>query len=288
MKKLIALLLVAVMLLSLAACGSGSKSDKDDDSKGSKKVTFTELSVADNDECMIKVTGLKSVKPFGYSVEVQLENKSADKEYTFTTDGSSIDGIECYAYFSSTVPAGKKSKETIEFSLNDLEENGIKDVTDIKLTFRVYDSEDWSAEDVVYESVHIYPYGEENAKKYERTAKKTDKVILDNDYAKVVVTGYEHDDVWGYSVNLYIINKSGKDIMFAAEDTSVNGYMVNPFFSNSVSAGNCEFTSMSWLDSTLEENGIDDVEEIEFTLRAYDMNDWFAGDLANENIILNP
>lgn len=45
---------------------------------------------------------------------------------------------------------------------------------------------------------------------------------------------------------------------------------------------------MSWSDSTLEENGITNVETIEFKLRAYDADDWSASDLVNEVITLNP
>ena len=38
----------------------------------------------------------------------------------------------------------------------------------------------------------------------------------------------------------------------------------------------------------LEESGITDIEEIEFTLRAYDFDDLMAGDVFNEKITLNP
>ena len=53
-------------------------------------------------------------------------------------------------------------------------------------------------------------------------------------------------------------------------------------------AGKCAFASMSWSDSTLEENSIAEIEEIEFTLRIYDNNDWLAEAFAEENITLNP
>ena len=45
---------------------------------------------------------------------------------------------------------------------------------------------------------------------------------------------------------------------------------------------------MAWSDTTLEENGITEVEEIEVLSRAYDADDFMGEDFANEVITLNP
>ena len=50
------------------------------------------------------------------------------------------------------------------------------------MTFKVYDSNDWSADPVGKETIHVYPYGEENAVAFVREAQATDNVIIDNDY----------------------------------------------------------------------------------------------------------
>ena len=76
------------------------------------------------------------------------------------------------------------------------------------------------------------------------------------------MTGYTEDSIWGYTVNLFFINKSDKEVMFSVNDASVNGYMADPFFAKAVMAGKCAFASMSWSDSTLEENSIAEIEEI--------------------------
>lgn len=162
------------------------------------------------------------------------------------------------------------------------------DYTDIELTFRVYDSDDWSADEAARETVHIYPYGEDKAVRFVRETKATDNVIVDNDDVTVIVTGYEKDDIWGYTVNLFLVNKTDKNIMFSADDASVNGYMADPFYATTVVAGKCAFSSMSWSDSMLEDNNITAVEEIEFKLRAYDSNDWSGGDFFNETVTLKP
>ena len=53
-------------------------------------------------------------------------------------------------------------------------------VTLLELTFKVYDSNDWSADPVGKETIHVYPYGEENAVAFVREAQATDNVIIDN------------------------------------------------------------------------------------------------------------
>lgn len=94
--------------------------------------------------------------------------------------------------------------------------------------------------------------------------------------------------IFAYTANLFLLNKTDKTVMFSVDDASVNGFMADPFYATSVSAGKCAFSSMAWSDTTLEENGITEVEEIEVLFRAYDADDFMGEDFANEVITLNP
>lgn len=251
-------------------------------------ITFTELVAVDNAECFIKITGIDAENFWGYTLKAQLENKSTDKKYMFSVESAAINGVQCDPLFATEVASGKKANEDISFSEDELEENGIHEYTDIELTFRVYDSDDWTADDVARETVHIYPYGEDKAVPFVRESQENDQILVDNEYVTAIVTGYEYDDIWGYTVNLFLVNKSDKNVMFTVDDVSVNGYMIDPFYADSVNAGNCTFSTMDWSDSDFEENGIAEVEEIEFVFRAYDEDNWIGDDLVNETITLNP
>ena len=123
---------------------------------------------------------------------------------------------------------------------------------------------------------------------YVRETKDSDNVIIDNEYVKVIVTGYDEDNMWGYTANLFLINKTDKTVMFSVKETSVNGYMADPLYATSVIAGKCAFSSMSWSDSALEENNITEIEEIELLFRAYDYNNIMGDDFVNETILLHP
>jgi len=321
MKKIASLLLTIVLLLSLSACGenktskngndeknsqtkavnntnetSSSKEDKktsDQDNNETNKpkeneISFTEVVVVDNAECSIKITQIDPENLFGFTLKSQLENKSAEKTYMFSVESGAINGVECDPLFAVEIAAGKKSNNEINFLNDNLKKNEIGDYTDIELTFRVYDSNDWTAEPVAKETIHIYPYGEDRAVKFVRSPQPNDNVIIDNDSVTVIVTGYEEDKIWGYKVNLFLINKTDKNVMFGVNEASINGFMADPLYATTVSAGKCAFSSMSWTNRVLEDNGISAVEKIEFKFRIYDSDDWTLSDIVNETITLKP
>ena len=304
MKKITSMLIVVIMIFSFCACGelstttnpdggasqnnSGKETKDNETEKTVDKITFTELVAVDNSECSIKITGIEEDSIFGFTLKAQLENKSADKSYMFSVKTAAVNGVECDPFFASEVAAGKKSNEKITFSDKKLEENNVGDFTDIELTFSVHDSKDFTADDVAEKTVHIYPYGEDKAVKFEREPQSSDNIILDNDYVTVIVTGYKNDDIWGYSANIYFVNKTDKNIMFSVDEASVNGFMVDPFFATSLSAGKCSFNSITWSKTALEENNITNVEKIEFKLRVHDAENWLDDDIANETVVLNP
>lgn len=316
MKKILTLLLSFALVLSLAACGGettpsnsdntpvssqngeSTGNDSTEENKDStteqaeNQVVFEEVVAVDNEECVIKITEIEPDNMWGYTLKAQLENKSTEKTYMFSVESAAINGVQCFPLFATDVAAGKKANEEISLSDSVLEENGVGDFTDIELTFRVYDSNDWTADDVAKETIHVYPYGEDKAVTFVREAQSSDNVIIDNEYVTVIVTGYEDDDFWGYTANLFLMNKTDTTVMFSVDDSSVNGYMADTSFATSVFAGKCAFSSMSWSDTTLEENGITEIEEIEILLRVYDVDDFaddfMADDFANEVITLNP
>lgn len=113
-------------------------------------------------------------------------------------------------------------------------------------------------------------------------------VLVDNEDVTIKITGVEHDSIWGYSLKVFLENKTDLELMFTVQNVSVNGFMCDPFWAMSVDAGKKSNTTISWLDSALEENGIEKVEEITFTLRAYNNADWLAEDVFNQTFTVNP
>ncbi len=303
MKRIFILLLALLVLSSFVACGaieppaSATEAPAEGATEGLTEipvetqapapVEFQEQLVVDNDACTIKIIGIEPDNFLGYTVNLYLENKSPDTTYMFSLDESAINGVQKTALFAAEVSPGKKANESINFY--DLDEDvNIGAYSDIELSFRVYDSNDWLADSVAEVTTHLYPLGQENAAAYVRPTQSTDIVLADNDQVSVIATGYRTDDIWGYCVDLFLVNKSDMSVMFSVDEASVNGFMADPFYATSVAPGKCAFSSLSWSSSSLEENGITAVESIEFLLRAYNADDIFADDLVNETITLTP
>jgi hypothetical protein len=307
MKKIGALLLAFALLFSFAACGgsteSGSTSATTDENVSTNQeqesttiveeadtpqLAFEETTVIDNDECTVTITGIDTDDLWGYTLKANLENKSADKTYMFSVESAAINGVQCDPLFATEVAAGKKANSDISFTDSTLEENGIEEYTDIELTFRVYDSDDWLGDDVAKETAHIYPYGADKATTYVRETQPTDIVLVDNDYVTVIVTDFDPDNMWGYAANLYLVNKTDATVMFSVDDVSVNGYMIDPFYATSVSAGKSAFSSITWFSSDFEDNGISGVKEIEMLFKAHDYDSWGSDSYFEEVVTLNP
>lgn len=291
MKKMTAYLLGLALMISMTACSSADSDDSGESNDNTpvetEEISFEEITVVDNEQCTIKITGIEPDNMWGYTLNAYLKNKSEDKTYMFSVQNASVNGLQTDPLFATTVAAGKKSNEEINFS-EDLSSYGLTDFTDIQLTFRVYDNDDWMADDVALQTVHVYPYGEDKATTFVRESQSTDHVIVDNENVTIIVTGYDEDGIWGYTMHLYLVNKTDSEVMFSVDDVLVNGFMADPFWAASVAAGKAAFSDVSWSDSTFEENDITTVEEIEMTWSVYNNEDWTQDDIYNETVVLNP
>ena len=104
---------------------------------------------------------------------------------------------------------------------------------------------------------------------------------MDNDDLTFVI--YEvAEDSWGKAFQCFAENKTGKNLVLTWDDASINGYMVEPYWAVQLPAGTKAYTDVSFMKEDLEKNEITDIQEVEFTLRAYDGEDWFNGDVLKE------
>ena len=113
-------------------------------------------------------------------------------------------------------------------------------------------------------------------------------VLVDDENCTFKITATGTDSIWGYTLKVFLENKTDLDLMFSLEDVSVNGYMCDPFWASSVAAGKKANEEISFFDSDFEKNGITEVSEITFTLNVYDSNDWSADHLVKETFTIHP
>ena len=116
----------------------------------------------------------------------------------------------------------------------------------------------------------------------------TEITLVDNETCTVIVKGIDEENLFGYTLNVFLENKTDKELMFSVDGVSVNGFMCDPFWACTVSAGKKANAQITFLESDFEANGIEAVSEISFTLKVYDNNDWLAGNLVEEAFTVNP
>ena len=65
---------------------------------------------------------------------------------------------------------------------------------------------------------------------------------------------------------MLIKNNTGKDIIVQDDNVSINGYTVSSLCSADIPNGSARFVELDVSESELEENGIEEIETITFTL----------------------
>lgn len=284
MKKVLCLLVALLMVLCMAGCKGGSEAPK---ATTAASITFLEDVLVDNQDCVVKITGIDPQGEFGYTLNTYLENKSQDRTFIFSVVDSTVNGVAANCLFGMELAPGEKVTEGICVGDEQLQE-ALGSYTDIALSFLVYDAGDWSAEPVASFTEHIYPCGEDKATVYTRKPVDTDQVIVDNDQVSITVIGYEQNEYMGYQAKLFLVNKTEANVTFGAEQVSLNGIMADPYFSAELSPGQSAFTAIQWDLYLLEEYEMSQVEEISMVLFAYDQDAWSGEYLANESVVLNP
>lgn len=282
MKKMIAVLLASLVLLSALACTSEAKKEAEQSAADG----FEAIVIADNDQCVAKITGMEYDRFFGNTLNVYLENKSLTRSYDFAVMDAYVNGVEWSPFFIREVGPRKSDTGKIQFVNISLEER-IPEFTDIELIFTVSDSNDRQAEDIVHESVHIYPLGKEKAATYTHEPQPGDLVLEDNDQFSAVVTGYPTDTAGGLIMELFLTNKTDEKLMFWVSDVTVNGYEIDPFWAHSLKGGRMAYGMIYFLQTDFDRYGIKEVETIRMKLNVsdYEMTDSYTFE---KEVTVNP
>lgn len=110
-------------------------------------------------------------------------------------------------------------------------------------------------------------------------------VIVDNDNFTFIIKNVEINKDWGtLDLNVYIQNKTDKKLTFTWYDVSINDYMIDPFWATEVVPNKKMNSTISFWHQQLDENNIEKIENIEFNLQIYYLNEetWAVDDYLDE------
>ena len=101
------------------------------------------------------------------------------------------------------------------------------------------------------------------------------KEIYNGNGIRIVAQNIDYDSgFFGPELILLIENQSSRSITVQCRDASIDGYMVQTIMSEDVSAGKRAIGDLTIMRSSLEEIGVDRIEEFDFYLHIFDGDTW--------------
>ena len=298
MKKFMSFLLSALLVLSLAACGSSgsTQSTASESSSGSTASSEAESSAAATEEATatpepsaqptleetvlldeggIKVTAT-GLTDYGLGgapdLELHVENNTDGDIMVQTSEYAAVNGCMVRGIASIQASAGDSADDTVMFLDDEFEKAGIETVSDIKLAVRAIDA-DWNeicASDFV--TVKTSAYGT-----VENPAVDGD-VLYDEGGVKIVMLGTGEDEDLDFYfptyVKLYIENNTDQDITVKTLDFKANGEITQCSLSGDLLAGTRQFTELRLDADSCTQNGITELKDLSFYFSVCDLMTW--------------
>ena len=310
MKRLPTLLLSALLLLSMTACG-GTDSPAPTDATASATVpaevtTPTEAEVTEpstpenllgndimqlvnNEDMAVHIVSIENNAHTGMQLRIQCENKT-DRALLFSWDMVSVCGFMYDPFWAEEVAAGKTANSTVYLDTYELEKMGVLSVDEITFTLRAVDAESWMDDILLREEFTIYPTGRnaETLQLPRREETPGQQVIAEDENLRFVIEWADEENPSAYKLHVYLENKTDRNLMYSWDKVSVNGYMIDPFWATSVTAGKKACSEITFYRSDLESNGIENVSDIEFTLLVSDYDNWDVPYLLEETYTYAP
>ncbi len=223
--------------------------------------------------------------------QVLCENKTEDKELSFSIDNVVMNGWTTSAFLSEHVTAGKSANAEFTIYESQMESVGLDAPEKLVFLASVGDEDAWWTDEYfARDTVTVYPTGlsDSQVDMSVRALETSDTVVIDQDGIRFAFISMEKDDWDNYKVSIYVRNETDMDLSFSMEDVSVDGYMIDPYWGGTVYAGTQLMSEFTLFSDDLEANGIDVPTQIEYTLLASDVNDWDKDYIINDTFVYEP
>jgi hypothetical protein len=99
---------------------------------------------------------------------------------------------------------------------------------------------------------------------------------MDNKDVKVSLIEYlDQASWWEFGYKFKVENKSNKTLTIVFDDTSIAEVNCKPLFSiDHIEAGHTAYFNFAWDRASLERSWIPYIDNVEFTLKVYNSNNW--------------
>ena len=107
-----------------------------------------EVVLVDDEELKVFIIESYEDNIWGYNILLYIENNT-DQELMFTWEDVSINGYSIDPYWATTLKPGIKEVTSVTFFESDLEDNDITVINQIEFKLKIYDYNDWLADDII-------------------------------------------------------------------------------------------------------------------------------------------
>ncbi len=257
---------------------------------GDGTYSISDVKVYEDDNCAFYVKGAYDQDFWGFTLKVYCENRTEDTSLCFAFEDMSVNGYAVSGMFTEDVAPGESGDYEALFEMESFENFGITSPDAVSFRLRVYNYDDWEADDYVNDMFTVYPTGltADQIVVPERKTTEDEVVVIDNEYCTFIILGLEIDEGSGSYVNCYIENKSDVVECISWDDVKVNGIEFDPYFAKYVQPGIRCYCDVSFYKSDLELAEITAIEKIDYTLRVYEADDFFGDDFINKSYTYEP
>lgn len=253
MKKQMIAALAAILLVSCGSEGTTSSSSP------SQTASIEETVILDQDGLKITATGLED-SFMGEELKLLVENNSG-QNLTVQSHASSVNGYMITNIMSIDVANGKKVNDALTLTSSEMEDCGISSITDLAFTLHVFNTDTWEA--VI--DTPVIELKTNLSGSVTQTYDDSGNVVYDVGGIRIITKGKTDDSILGPGIQVFVENNSAEDVMVQTRNVSINGFMVDTFYSPLVMAGKRSLSSLTISDTSLEANGITDISSAELT-----------------------
>lgn len=195
-----------------------------------------------------------------HSMPVRMEN-SSDQNYILQLTDTSVNNSVIESSFSENLNANSYLESSIEFSEQDLAENGIEKVSQIQTKVLFLDSETFETKYtsdlliITFENPIVSEPAPENG-----------PVVYQQDGITMTSLGLTDDPTWGKAWKVAITNDSANDIVLSATNAIINDSTLDILFSVKIPAGKKAVGTLTIFQNDLEKYQIETINSLEVCL----------------------
>lgn len=296
LKKLLALILALLMVVSLFGCGSSEEESESESTEPSSEEEEYLQTVfrSDSDQmlysdnsCSFRLVKTGKDAEGNYCWTVELKNLT-NSELLMSLDDVYVNDYAADPCWAVTLAAGETRVAEVSWFASDFSACGITTVGRINLHFRAYPK--GKPQSLLADTdLTVYPAGIEAYTAQWRSWLSTDKVLLESELCALAVTEIiadsVHGDVEGFTLRLYLENRSQTDGVFTLENVILNGQSSDISWLRPLGAGKKFFVDLQWSDSEMAELEIAQVLSVQLDLV---MTDEAGNELARETLSFEP